>query len=242
LASEVRPEISMFDKVKKEYNRLNEHYYIAHSLTKMFLFGMRPEYFLENDTSVVSGLVLDMAVLFERFVEKLIKDLFQGHGFKVRIQGPDRNALLDKAGKTYACIRPDLEIFKDDKIIGVIDAKYKAYWKGKENRKPSKKISNEDLYQLYFYQQRIQRKCNLSNPPIAFIASPLPAEDERNDSPILSERFRRVFWQAGSDKAGDVRLMLVPMTQFLRLLRSGLKIQNAIEKINLDYILKPLLN
>jgi hypothetical protein len=243
LTSEVRPEISMFDIVKKEYNRLNQHYFIAHSLSKMFLFGMRPESLFDNGGSVVSGLVLDMAVLFEMFVEKLLRDFFIGRGFKIRIQGPDRNALLDEEGMTYASIRPDFEIFRNHKIIGVIDAKYKAYWKGVESsNKPTRKISNADLYQLFFYQQRIQRKYSLSKSPIAVIASPLPAEDERGDSSIISERFKRIFWQAGSDKAGDVRLILIPTTHFLRLLRSGFKPQEAIEKINLEYILKSFLN
>jgi 5-methylcytosine-specific restriction endonuclease McrBC regulatory subunit McrC len=243
LTSGVRPEISMFDKAKKEYNRLNEHYFIAHSLSKMFLFGMRPESLFEKGGIVVSGLVLDMAMLFEMFVEKLLSDFFVGRGFKIRSQGPDRNALLDEEGQTYASIRPDFEIYKNDRIIGVIDAKYKTYWKGLENNnKPTRKISNEDLYQLFFYQQRIQRKHNLSNAPIAIIASPLPAEDERGDSPVISERFRRIFWQAGSDKAGDVRLILIPTTQFLRLLTSGIKSQEAIERIHLDTILKSFLN
>jgi hypothetical protein len=55
-------------------------------------------------------------------------------------------------------------------------------------------------------------------PPLAIIASPLPDEDERSNYSVIAERFKRIIWQAGLEKAGYVRLFLVPMTKFLRFL------------------------
>ena len=92
---------------------------------------------------------------------------------------------------------------------------------------PVRKVLNEDLYQLFFYQQRLQRKYNLSDPPPAFIACPLPEDDERAGSQVLKERFQRIVWQAGSERSGDVKLLFIPLTKFLRCLMDGRSEQEA---------------
>jgi hypothetical protein len=124
---------------------------------------------------------------------------------------------LDLEGKQYASVRPDIEVWRGEKPIGVIDAKYKSYWMAADDTlKPLKKISNEDLYQLFFYQQRMQHKYNLTRSPFAIIMSPLPEVDERNNSSVVSKTYKRIFWKAGHEKGGEVNLVLIPMTKILR--------------------------
>lgn len=116
-----------------------------------------------------------------------------------------------------------------------MDAKYKTYWKANQDGSgPDRKISNKDLYQLFFYQQRLQRKGNLSSLPIALIASPLPDSDEREDRTVISERFRRIIWRAGPERDDDIRLVFIPITQFLRLLEKGFNPSDAIQKLEFN--------
>jgi len=81
-----------------------------------------------------------------------------------------------------------------------------------------------------------QRKRNLPNAPLAVIVAPLPEEDERQGYPCISERFKRVIWQAGSERAGDVRLFLIPMTAILRLMAQRRNPLEVTSKIGLEQI------
>ena len=75
---------------------------------------------------------------------------------------------------------------------------------------------NADLYQLFFYAQRLQLKHNLPSPPGAYVISPLPAQDERAGRAEIEGRYRRILWRAGQECAGDVRLVNLPLTEILR--------------------------
>lgn len=229
LTTRKRPDLSDFDKVTSGYNRLNEHYEAPHALSRMFLFGLRPSSFFDSGADHIFGLSLNMANLFENFVERLLKAILEQHGFVLRSQLPDRGALLDGDEKVYSSVRPDLLVWRGDHIRAVIDAKYKDYWQlDAVTSRPVRKVINEDLYQLFFYQQRLQRKYGLSNPPPAFIVCPLPEDDEREDIQILSKRFRRIIWQAGNERSGDVKLVFIPMTKFLRSVMDGNSEEKAI--------------
>jgi 5-methylcytosine-specific restriction endonuclease McrBC regulatory subunit McrC len=236
LASETVPEPTQFDQAAQRYNRLTEHYRAAHGLCRMLIYSLRPESLYDSGKHLVFGVVLDMAGLFEKFIEQLMADTLKPAGFSIDSQAPDRKALLDAEGYPYISVRPDLIVSQNRIVRGVIDAKYKRYWAAAaDGSSPARKIANEDIYQLFFYQQRLQRKFNLPVPPVAVIASPLPEEDERN-GPTVAARFRRIIWQAGPEKAGDVRLLLIPMTKFLRFLIQREKPADIMARTGLDRI------
>jgi 5-methylcytosine-specific restriction endonuclease McrBC regulatory subunit McrC len=242
MATEDSPDISQFEKAEHEYNRLNRHYKVAHELSRMFLFSLRPTSIFNTGPHIIPGVILNMAELFERFVERFMIDFLGSAGFKVKAQPSDYRALMDGVGHHYASVRPDLEVWRYKNLVGVIDAKYKPYWRAKDVLlKPFKKIANEDLYQLFFYQQRLQHRHNLAKPPAALIAAPLPEIDERNETPVIPERYSRVVFQAGGEKAGEVRLILVPVTRFVRLIKERNSLAEAIIKIR-DENLSDLLN
>ena len=94
-----------FQKAKKGYDRLNEHYRVAHALTKMLLYNLRPEDFFREGQEEVFGVVLDMAEIFERFVERFISDLLMPRGFSLIAQHKDSGALIDGNGYRL-CRRP----------------------------------------------------------------------------------------------------------------------------------------
>ncbi len=237
LATEITPEPGHFDEAEQRYNRLTEHYRAAHGLCRMLLHSLRPESLYESGKHLIFGIAWDMADLFEKFIERLTADILKPAGFSIESQAPDRKALLDGEGYHYTSVRPDLIISHSRRVCGVIDAKYKRYWPTAANGStPMRKIANEDIYQLFFYQQRLQRKFDLPTPPVAVIAAPLPEDDERGGQAVIAERFKRVVWQAGAEKAGDVRLILIPMTKFLRLVIQGERPADVVEKIGLNHI------
>lgn len=101
-----------------------------------------------------------------------------------------------------------------------IDAEYKDYWKAMADGSPVRRISNDDLYQLFFYTQRIQLRHQLSQPPDAYIICPLPEETERVD-PVISDRFTNVKWQSGAEVPSKLNLLLLPLGEILQRLSAG---------------------
>lgn len=238
LATEKVIDAFHFDQVAGGYNRLNEHYEALHQITKMLLYGLRSRSVYSEGPTRVYGLALDMPFLFEKFAQRLIESVLAGSEFKLFSQTGDRGALLDSTGQTYAGVRPDYQVRKGNELVAVLDAKYKDYWPmDKTGQRPNRKVANEDLYQLFFYQQRLKQKYNLTENPPAIIISQLPDEDEREGRLTIPERYKRIIYQAGDDTSGDVTLIFLPVTRFLRLLDSGLNVLNAAEKIGLmDFI------
>ncbi|MGE0454011.1 MAG: hypothetical protein AB7O37_18180 [Vicinamibacteria bacterium] len=141
-------------------------------------------------------------------------------GLTARSQQADGGALLDRDGHVYASVRPDLVVYEGGLPVAVVDAKYKDYWPARDDHSPVRRIGNDDLYQLFFYSQRLQLRYGLAVAPPAFIVAPLPAEDERR-ARVIGDRFTAVRWEAGSQAGCEVALVLLPMTDILRDLAGG---------------------
>lgn len=221
-AAPVHPEPEDFAEARRRYTRLTEHYRLAHNLGETILARKRPATLFESGSVATSGLVLSMPMLFEKFVERLIRDELVPKGVAVESQRPDHGALLDGDGRPYRRVRPDVVLYRQSEPILVVDAKYKEYWPADPSSlRPTRRVSNADLYQLFFYALRLQLKHGLAAPPAACIISPLPAEDERGTQREIGDRYRRVLWRAGRECAGHVRLINLPMTDILRAMIRG---------------------
>lgn len=232
----IRPSSGDFTRARSRYTRLSEHYRLAHNLSELITMRRRPaELFGEGDVAT-KGLILEMPFLFERFVERLVDDWARPVGLRVAPQQPDRGALLDARGEIYRRVQPDLVLYRQDRPTVVIDAKYKDYWRSKEpSGVPDRRISNADLYQLFFYAQRLQLKHGLPAPPAAFIVAPRPALDECEGREI-EERYLSVAWRAGREQAGEVRLINLPLTDILRSMRQTARWLDELESLR-DQIL-----
>ena len=217
-----------FAMVRTRYTRLTEHYRLAHNLSELILAAYRPAAIFTDAEHPTMGLRIGMAWLFERFVERLVRQTLGPYGITVRSQDSDRGALLDGEARSYAAVRPDMVASRHGEPVAVLDSKYKDYWRAQgADGFPANRISNGDIYQLFFYAQRLQIRHKLQSPPEAIIISPIPAEDERVESAI-SERFCTVRWQVGGDVACRLRLVFVPMTQILRALAAGRTVESAL--------------
>ena len=205
-----------FAAARQRYNRLSEHYRFAHRLAELVVLGRRPASLFESGQVVTGGLSLDMAGLFELFVQQLLSESLAPAGLSVRSQQADRGALVDRDGFLYRSVRPDVVIYAGDRPVAVVDAKYKSYWEASADGSPVRKVSNEDLYQLFFYAQRLQLRHHLERPPAAVILAPTPAADERAGR-VIGGRFTTVKWHAGSEAGScHLRLLLLPLTDLLR--------------------------
>jgi 5-methylcytosine-specific restriction enzyme subunit McrC len=128
------------------YNRLNEHYREAHSLSWLILEGLGIDDIYGGTTHRTFAFLLDMNVLFERFVTRWLNWLVQGTRLRVYQQRQDRSILWDAVScKPYARITPDILIERQGQegVFLPIDAKYKLY--------NDRGIDPGDIYQTFLY-------------------------------------------------------------------------------------------
>jgi 5-methylcytosine-specific restriction enzyme subunit McrC len=131
------------------YNRLNEHYRHAHELCRLLLetSGTGDLFFREEKGFFT--LLIDMNLLFERFVARLIENYLPS-GWSLKAQYVKSDAITREDGGSYREIRPDLLLVAPDGSKRIIDTKYKLY-----NRV---RIETADLFQLAFYAQAFLAK------------------------------------------------------------------------------------
>lgn len=130
-------------RMKIVYGRRNSHYGMAHTWCRSLLNLARLD---DNDvpgSPETDAFLINMNVLFERFVEWLIK-LACG-GADVEVQAQKRNSsLITVDGQYRRSVAPDLVVGQPGRSIA-IDAKYKRY--------DDRDISPSDVYQLLLYAQ-----------------------------------------------------------------------------------------
>jgi 5-methylcytosine-specific restriction enzyme subunit McrC len=203
----------------RSYTRLSEHYRLAHRLAELILLRRLPGAVFDSSETPTGCLRLDMALLYEMFIARLVASVARRRGWKVRSQETDSGALRDLEGSLYSRVRPDVTIYAGERPVCVIDAKYKEYWRARASGSPEDRVTNADLYQLFFYSQRAQQRYGLQSPLPALIVSPLPAEDERSVA-VIADRFKTVRCGAGGVPC-EVRLVLLPLTDILRRMAGG---------------------
>lgn len=119
------------------FTRLNRHYHAAIALATLVLRSASLD--LGRGSARGSALLVDMNVVFERFVRTALRDAL---GAEVR-KFPDRGPALrlDEAG--LVPLKPDLCLVEANRVSWVGDVKYK--------RLPAEAYRNADLYQLLAY-------------------------------------------------------------------------------------------
>jgi 5-methylcytosine-specific restriction enzyme subunit McrC len=126
-----------------QYDRRNESYRTAHVWALALLNNqsvVRPFDDVGHGSNVF---LVDMNRLFERFVEWLYTHTLDPAQYQVRPQFRDRS-LIWNGEKRWGTVVPDLLLRRGDAALAV-DAKYKRY--------DLKRVSSDDLYQLFLYAQ-----------------------------------------------------------------------------------------
>ena len=129
-------------------DRLNNSYKNLFRLVELLL---RKEDFnlLGEQDNDFPGFLLDMNLLFERFLKKYFKSKLSP-GVKVEAQKSLKNKF--RSDKLSYNLIPDYQFFEEGKLVRIADAKYKNY--------EQKKVSVSDLYQLTAYALANKGKIN----------------------------------------------------------------------------------
>jgi 5-methylcytosine-specific restriction enzyme subunit McrC len=127
------------------YGRRNQHYRPVHELSLLVLEGLAFRDLFGSGSQDITAFLIDMNVVFERFVTKLVQAALLGTGLAVHEQRRIRTAIKDDhTGRSYRDIVPDLVVHSADNSVCVpVDIKYKLY--------DTKKVSNSDIYQVFVY-------------------------------------------------------------------------------------------
>lgn len=126
--------------VTRQHNR----YELLVRLAKMILCSTSPGQSGQGEK--IYSLMFDMNLVFERFVAAELQASLAGTGLAVRTQLSGRS-LLQKEGKPKFYLRPDIGVFSGDKLVCLIDTK----WKRLDPHKSHFGISQADMYQMYAY-------------------------------------------------------------------------------------------
>jgi 5-methylcytosine-specific restriction enzyme subunit McrC len=130
-------------RANASYNRLNEHYRPAHELSWFILdrFGLQD--ILKLGRTNCFSFLLDMNLLFEQFIGKVLARVCSREGLKLQSQARNRS-IIWAGQKPYRDVIPDFLVEETaNKNSLPIDAKYKLY--------QDKKVSNADIYQTFLY-------------------------------------------------------------------------------------------
>jgi 5-methylcytosine-specific restriction enzyme subunit McrC len=129
------------------YSRRNEHYRAAHGLASLLLRRLAVRDLFTPGGTHSFAFLLDMNLLFEQFVTRLVTDALRPVGIRVFAQRRDRSIVKDDVtGRSYSAIIPDMlleGVGGGVRIRLPVDAKYKLY--------DSRKVKEADIYQAFFY-------------------------------------------------------------------------------------------
>jgi 5-methylcytosine-specific restriction enzyme subunit McrC len=127
------------------YHRLNEHYRAAHDLAGLVTRGVGVTNLYGRGSTDCFAFLIDMNLLFERFVLQVLNIAMQALNVEVRYQKPESSVVWNVlANRPYRRVIPDCVLTQ--KVSGAmlaVDAKYKLY--------DDRKVQSGDIYQAFIY-------------------------------------------------------------------------------------------
>ncbi len=187
--------LDMIQKAQEVTIHRYPRYVSALILARLILFGGGPVTVVGSGGS--SGWWVDMPSLFEHAVVQGIKRWGQRVGLLIKAQPRYQGAILDASAQVYREARPDVMVYEraSRKVLAVVDAKYKPYFRAKDKDKaePLRPVDREDLFQMAMY---------MGIAPDARHILVAPYEEDR---PKISERYQELYLH-------ERRLELLPVS------------------------------
>lgn len=127
------------------YGRRNSRYESAHQAALLLLRGLALDNLHSASQRGVTAFMVNMNVIFERFVSTLVEQALSGTGLRSTPQRSFQAVVVDEStNRTYSSIRPDMVINEAGSARSVpVDIKYKLY--------DAVKFNSADVYQLFTY-------------------------------------------------------------------------------------------
>ena len=128
-----------------EYTRRNKHYAVGHVWARLLLAQHGIHDLYAPGTPPTQAFLLDMNVLFERFIAQALEDSASGTPFRVDRQSSTGSIIVDAVtGRTYTRVRPDVLVrHVEHEQTYPVDTKYKLY--------DERHVAPEDVYQAFLY-------------------------------------------------------------------------------------------
>ena len=185
--------ISSHDFKRVHFTRLNERFKKSFSLAKIILFTFGA---VEGEDAV--GFFVDMNDLFEKFICSILS---RNLDFEVKYQNKFQIFKKEELeGIKITCQKPDYLIYKDNKPILVLDAKYKKIKTKKEKDNEEENgtitISTDILRQIYTYAKYYGIKHNYNVKSVLIF----PKSKNYND---FSNNAKAIFFD------GDIELYIL---------------------------------
>jgi hypothetical protein len=220
LASVRVPVAHDFDSADRQLSRLTDHYRAPLALARAITLGLAPRNLDTVGNASLNHLEFHIPSIFESFLIKILSPFASKYGLSLSFKSVDRRALVDGHGQTYREIEPDIVVYRGETPVGVIDAKFKPRYVVRatlSSESPEAKVTNADIYQLFFYQARLQASHRLPRPPRAIIIAPY-----LGNIGIGSVEKRTIIWTEKDNRAGAssslsvLPIALAPVLQALR--------------------------
>ena len=136
------------------YHRRNNHYRPAHQWALVLLGNHAVDDLYAPGRPDCFAFLLDMNILFERFIAKLLSDACAGTLVRVQRQVSDSSIIVDAGSlRSYTTVRPDLlveDLSVTPHVVRALDTKYKLY--------DERRLDVSDLYQSFLYAYAFHRE------------------------------------------------------------------------------------
>ncbi len=220
LASMTIPSPADFENAARRVSRLTEHYRPALALARALTLGLAPADLVSDGVTGLNNLEFSLPSLYENFLMRLLTPCAARLGLELDFKHRYFEALTDADGAPYRRVEPDIVVLKGGRPVGVVDAKFKPRYVNPAPANvalPEAQVTNEDIYQLFFYQSRLQSLGKLQQLPRAVILAPLFGGQASS-----SIAKRTVMWSdrgSGGIDAPSLRVVPVPIEEALEQLK-----------------------
>lgn len=218
LATETPVRIEDYATASRRMSRLTQQYAGVLELSRSLVFGFSARDLTESRGVFQQALDFDMAILFERFVSRLLGEAIREKSGSAALQLRDAGAVLDGYGASYTSVRPDVTMFVGGKPVAIVDAKYKERYVTRSQAGSAGRVSSADIYQMFFYQARARVRHSLDAPVPGWILAP------KLDAEALepSEEERSIYWrEADVATPYQLRVIPVPLRAMVRAIQAG---------------------
>jgi 5-methylcytosine-specific restriction enzyme subunit McrC len=139
--------LKLLDKLDIKINRGMEHYTSPVAWSKIILSGMSPLSMQGNANAF--SLLFPLEAVFESYVEQVLRKTLPRH---LRLKGQSKkHHLVTYQNSKMFNLKPDITVSDDDRIILVLDTKWKLIDASKANGTDKFMLSQQDFYQMFAY-------------------------------------------------------------------------------------------